>query len=138
MKINIVLFWIIAVFMILALGAYVIWNVLETGAVEWVGTVALALTGIFAGFIAFYLGMVHKAQGGALPEDLANSNIDDGDPEIGFYSPWSWWPVVLAGAAAIAFLGFAVGIWITFIGAALVVVALVGWVFEYYRGYFAR
>jgi hypothetical protein len=35
-------------------------------------------------------------------------------------------------------LGFAVGTWITFIGVALVVVAIVGWTYEYYRGFFAR
>jgi len=36
------------------------------------------------------------------------------------------------------FLGLAVGLWIAAIGAAIAVVALVGWVYEYYRGYFVR
>ena len=45
---------------------------------------------------------------------------------------------MLAGGAALGFLGLAVGFWITFIGVAVVVVALVGWVYEYYRGNFAR
>jgi hypothetical protein len=36
------------------------------------------------------------------------------------------------------FLGLAVGVWIAFVGAGLLVIALVGWVFEYYRGNFAR
>jgi hypothetical protein len=31
-----------------------------------------------------------------------------------------------------------VGFWICFIAGALTLVAIVGWVFEYYRGYFAR
>ncbi|MDO9396452.1 MAG: cytochrome c oxidase subunit 4, partial [Herbiconiux sp.] len=35
-------------------------------------------------------------------------------------------------------LGLAVGVWISFIAAALLLVAIVGWTFEYYRGYFAR
>ena len=88
--------------------------------------------------LAFYLGRVFSAQGGDLPEDRLDSDIDDGDPEMGFYSPWSWWPVILAGSASLMLLGFAVGTWITFIGVALVLVAIVGWVYEYYRGYFAR
>ena len=44
--------------------------------------------------IAFYLGRVHNAQGGELPEDILTSDIDDGDPELGEFSPWSWWPIV--------------------------------------------
>jgi hypothetical protein len=102
------------------------------------GTVALTLTTVLAAFIAFYLGRVHSAQGAELPEDRIDANIDDGDAELGFFSPWSWWPILLAGAAALGFLGLAVGFWITFIAVPLVLVALVGWVYEYYRGNFAR
>ena len=46
--------------------------------------------------------------------------------------------MVLAFALALVFLGFAVGIWISFIGAPIVIVAIIGWYFEYYRDYFAR
>lgn len=81
---------------------------------------------------------MHKEQGGELPEDRLDANIDDGDAELGFFSPWSWWPIVLAGGAALAFLGLAVGFWITFIAVPLALIGLVGWVFEYYRGNFAR
>ena len=97
-----------------------------------------ALAAVLSGFIAFYVGRVRAAQGGELPEDRLDANIDDGDAELGFFSPWSWWPIVLAGAAALTFLGLAVGTWISFIGVPLGVIALVGWVYEYYRGNFAR
>jgi hypothetical protein len=50
------------------------------------------------------------------------------------FSPWSWWPLPLAAAAGLFFLGLAVGYWVSFIGAGLGIVAVVGWVFEYYRG----
>src|ERR1700712_1404602 len=106
--------------------------------IEWVGTVALGLACVLAAFLAFYLGRVYKAQGGALPEDTLDANVDDGDPEMGFYSPYSWWPIVLAGSLAIVFLGLAVGIWISIIGVGIVSIAIVGWTYEYYRGYFAR
>jgi hypothetical protein len=138
MRANKNLFWILAVFCILLSGVYVFWHILDQGTVEWVGALGIGLSGILAAFLAFYLGRVYSAQGGDLPEDRPDSDIDDGDPEMGFYSPWSWWPVILAGSASLMLLGFAVGTWITFIGVALVLVAIVGWVYEYYRGYFAR
>jgi len=138
MRTNIVLFWVLTVFFVLADIAYTVWSLLDTGRVEWVGTVAIVLTGILSGFIAFYLQLVERKQGGELPEDRADANIDDGDPELGHFSPWSWWPIVLAGSAALMFLGLAIGPWITFIGAGILLVSVVGWVYEYYRGYFAR
>jgi len=138
MKTNVGLFWVLFGFFLAGWAAYVIWSWLEYGSPEWVGTVAILLSAALAAFIAFYLGRVHKAQGGELPEDRDDANIEDGDSEIGHYSPWSWWPFVLGGSLAITFLGLAVGLWIIFIGVPLVIVALTGWVFEYYRGNFAR
>ena len=138
MRANKNLFWILAVFCLLLAGVYIFWHIIDQGNVEWVGALGIGLAGVLSAFLAFYLGRVFSAQGGDLPEDRLDSDIDDGDPEMGFYSPWSWWPVILAGSASLMLLGFAVGTWITFIGVALVLVAIVGWVYEYYRGYFAR
>jgi len=138
MRSNIVIFWFLAAFFLLSGVAYIVWSLAVTGQVEWAGSVAIVLSAAFAGFIAFYLGMTKKSVGGELPEDREDANIDDGDPELGHFSPWSWWPIVLAGSLALTFLGIAVGTWICFIGVPLVVVALVGWVYEYYRGNFAR
>jgi hypothetical protein len=139
MRANTNLFWILFAFMLLADVAYTIWSLIwYAGEVEWVGTVGIGLAAILSAFLAFYLGRVHKAQGAELPEDRLDSNIDDGDPEMGFYSPWSWWPILLAGSGALMVLGLAVGFWIAFIGAAVLLIAIVGWVFEYYRGNFAR
>ena len=46
--------------------------------------------------------------------------------------------LVLAFAASICFLGLAVGWWVFYIGAAVSVIALVGWVFEFSRGQHAH
>ena len=140
MRANAILFWVLAAFFAFAAILYSVWTSIDEGdyGVEWAGTVALSLTTILAAFIAFYLGRVHKAQGAELPEDRLDANIDDGDPELGFFSPWSWWPIMLAAGAALLFLGLGVGFWISFIAVPIVVIALVGWVFEYYRGNFAR
>jgi len=139
MRVNTNLFWILFVFLLLLSGVYTVWSLIwYEGQIEWVGTVGIGLAAILSAFLAFYLGRVHKAQGAELPEDLLDSNIDDGDPEMGFYSPWSWWPIILAGSGALMVLGLAVGFWLSFIAVAILLIAIVGWVYEYYRGYFAR
>ena len=156
MRTNAGLWWLLAGFFLVVALLYTGWNLLEnwasaveaspdgtwwtyfTNSVEWVGTVALFFTVFMGALIAFYVGKVHKAQGGELPEDILTADIDDGDPELGEFSPWSWWPIVLAFSAALAMMGLAVGTWLMPIGIAVFVVAIVGWVYEYYRGYFAR
>ena len=138
MRTNATLFYVLAVFFFVAAAAYTLWSIIDLNRVEWVGSIAIALTGILSVFLAFYMARSHGAQGGELPEDRLDANIDDGDPELGHFSPWSWWPVFLAGSAALAFLGLAIGMWIAYIAAALVLVSLVGWVYEYYRGNFAH
>ena len=138
---NVRLFWILVAFFALSDVLYVVWSLndpINPPRIEWVGTIGLALSGILSALIAFYLARVHKSQGGELPEDRVNANIDDGDAEQGFFSPWSWWPIMLAAGAALLFLGIAMGVWIAFIGAAVTGVSLVGWTYEYYRGNFGR
>lgn len=138
MKTNINLFWILAAFFALLAAVYVVWEIIAVGRVEWVGAVAIGLCSVLSVFIAFYLRLVYRNQGGELAEDRLDADIDDGESEQGFFSPWSWWPVALAGAAAIAFLGLSISFWIVAYAVPLVLVALVGWVYEYYRGNFGR
>lgn len=144
MRSNVVLWWLLGGFFAFVAVLYIGWNIIAHpqlpwyNAIEWVGSVALVFAVFMAGFIAFYLGQVHKSQGGELPEDRLTADIDDGDPEIGHYSPWSWWPLVLAFSASIAMIGLAVGTWLMPIGIAIFGIAIVGWVYEYYRGYFAH
>jgi len=137
-RVNSNLFWILAAFFWAADALYIGWNLIDNGGVEWVGTVAVGLSGILGAFIAFYVGATRRAQGGELPEDRYDAHIDDGDPEVGFFSPWSWWPMTLAFGLALMFLGLAVGVWLAFIGGPIVLVAVIGWYYEYYRGNFAR
>ncbi len=144
MRDNIILWWVLTAFFGLMAVVYTGWNILAHQdrelilAVEWVGTVALVFATFMGAMVAWYLGRTHHAQGGELPEDILTSDIDDGDPELGEFSPWSWWPLVLAGSAAIFVIGLAVGHFLLPIGLAIFVVAIIGWVYEYYRGNFAR
>ncbi|NEM90032.1 cytochrome c oxidase subunit 4 [Galbitalea soli] len=141
MNATVKLFWILAGFCAVATAGYIVWGLADKefgGHIEPVGTVALALVTILSVLIAFYIGRVYKAQGGELPEDRLDANIDDGEAEQGFFSPWSWWPIMLGASAALMFTGLAVGSWICFIAVALAAVSIVGLIFEYQRGYFAH
>jgi hypothetical protein len=138
MKTNIAVLWVLAFYFIVLTVVYTVWAVIDTGVVEWIGSIAIGLSAVLAMFIAFFLQVQLKNQGGVLPEDRLDADVDDGDPEIGFYSPWSWWPVMLAAGAGVAMLGFSVGIWVALYAIPLVLVSMIGWTYEYYRGYFAR
>jgi hypothetical protein len=151
-RVNANLFWILAGFFLLSDAAYIIWSLIDYAntpkdqieaithapGIEWVGTVGIGLGAVLSIFLAFYITITKRAQGGELPEDTLTADIDDGDPEVGHFSPWSWWPMVLAFGLALMFLGLAVGVWIAIIGAPIVIIALVGWQYEYYRNFFAR
>ncbi|MCF8548619.1 MAG: cytochrome c oxidase subunit 4 [Pontimonas sp.] len=138
MKTNIILLWILTAYFFTLAAVYTVWSIIDKGQVEWAGTLAIGLSGALTVFIGFYLQVQLKNQGGLLPEDRLDAEIDDGDPEIGFYSPWSWWPIVLAAGAAVAFMGLAVGYWVSLYAVPFVLIGIVGWTYEYYRGYFAR
>lgn len=138
MKGSALLFWVIAVFFFLTAVLYTAWGWLDKGEIDWSGGTPLGLVALFAALVAFYLTQSYRSQGGQLPEDRNDANVDDGDPEIGHFSPWSWWPVLLGAGAALVVLGLAIGIWICFIGVAFSLICLIGWTYEYYRGYFSR
>lgn len=140
MRTNAIIFYIIGVFFVLAAAGYTVWVGLAEGwdNLEWVGTVTLALSAVLAFFVGFYLNITHKAQGGELAQDTMTAEIDDDDPELGHFAPWSWWPMMLAGSIALVFLGLAVGVWVSFFAAPLVAISIVGWTFEFYRNNFAR
>jgi hypothetical protein len=105
---------------------------------DWTGTVALAMTTLLAGMVALYLGF-HARKMDARPEDRTDAEIADGAGELGFFPPYSWWPLWCAMCAATCVYGVAVGAWwLVIIGAGLGFVALCGWVFEYYRGDYAH
>jgi hypothetical protein len=140
------LFLILSVFCFAACAGYIVWGLSDAtfgnqsigGRVEWVGVVALALTGALCSLITFYLFRLHRAQGGELPEDRADALIDDGEAEQGFFSPWSWWPVSLGASVALMFLGLAIGNWICFIAVPLAGVSVIGLIYEYQRGNFGH
>lgn len=97
-----------------------------------IGTTALAMSGGLAFLVGFYLLYTSKRVY-PRPEDRGDANIDEADPEYGFYSPNSWWPLVVGFATFLVVLGLVFAVWLVVLGACVLAVALVGWLFEYYR-----
>jgi hypothetical protein len=103
---------------------------------EWhepVGVAALLLTSGLSLLVGLYLWITARRID-ARPEDDPYGEIRQNYGEQGVFAPYSWWPLPLAVGAAVVFAGMAVGWWLFYIGIGLSAVALVGWVFEYYRG----
>lgn len=104
---------------------------------EPVGMIGIPLVGGLVGMIGAYFALLSRRID-PRPEDDEHGEIEQGAGDQGVYAPWSWWPLVLGAAAALGFAGLAIGWWLTFIGAAVAVIGLVGWVFEFSRGQHAH
>lgn len=104
---------------------------------EPVGSAGLLLVAGLVAMIGAYFSLLTRRID-SRPEDDPLAEIEQGAGDQGVYSPWSWWPLVIASAAAIGFLGLAVGWWLLYIGAVVAVIGLVGWVFEFSRGQHAH
>lgn len=108
-----------------------------TGWAEWVGLVCILLTGGLFVMVGFYLRMLAKRHG-QRPEDNDDGEIHELAGEQGVFAPWSWWPLLVALAAALGFTALAAGWWIMAPAAFVGAIALVGWVFEFSRGQHAH
>ena len=138
MKFNGNLFWFLTVFYFVDAIGYTVWYYNSyDGGFEPIGSAAIAMLGFMSAFLAFYLKKTHKSQG-TVPEDVLTANIDEGDSEVGFFAPWSWWPFFLGLFGSIVFAALAIGWWLFFIGFPLALVALIGFVFEFHRGQYAH
>jgi Cytochrome c oxidase subunit IV len=102
-----------------------------------VGTTALALSGGLALIVGFYV-LYSSKRVYPRPEDRLDGEIDEADPEYGFFSPHSWWPLFVGLGAFIIALGLIFAVWVIVLGVAALLLAIIGWLFEYYRGEFAR
>ncbi len=101
------------------------------------GGTALAL----AVGLAFLTGFYVLFTGRRLPqrpEDDPDGDIEEGTGELGFFSPHSWWPLFVGLAAALAAVGVAIGWWLFLMGALALILSVIGFVFEYYRGHYAH
>ena len=128
MKAESLIFGVVTTFFALVAPAY--WFM----AGDWTGTSALVMTALLAGMIALYIGF-HASKMDPRPEDLKEGEIADGAGELGFFPPYSWWPLWCALTMGVMVYGIALTQWwLLIIGGGIGFIALSGWIFEYYRG----
>jgi hypothetical protein len=112
---------------------------LATDVVYWMlsedatGTTALFVSVLLSGLIAFYL-LYTSRRIDPRPEDESDADVAEGAGEVGFFSPYSWWPLPLAATLALAAVGMAIGWWLVIIASVFAAVSVFGFVFEYYLG----
>jgi ABC-type glycerol-3-phosphate transport system permease component len=134
MHIEARLFMILTAFFALAAVIYGVLTAYFANGVEWAGTTAMVMTtGLTLIIWTFFEFVARRLD--TRPEDYEEAEIADGAGELGFYSPHSWWPVLVAMAAAVAAIGIAFWLpWVIVAGVAFVLAAAAGLVFEYYVG----
>lgn len=138
MKIEAWIFGVTTVFLVLVSPAY--WFITDAGesGADWTGTSALVMTTLLCAMVTLYLGF-HAGRMDARPEDRKDGEIAEGAGELGFFPPYSWWP--LWCAATLGIIVFATAVlawWLMIIGFVLGALAVTGWIFEYYRGEYAH
>ncbi|MFF9484061.1 MULTISPECIES: cytochrome c oxidase subunit 4 [unclassified Streptomyces] len=127
MKIQGKMFMWLSIFFLIMAGVYGVWSK------EPVGTTALFLAFGLSIMIGFYLGFTaRRVDVGA--QDNKEADVADDAGEVGFFSPHSWQPLSLAVGGALAFTSVAIGWWLMYFSAPLLLIGIWGWVFEYYRG----
>jgi hypothetical protein len=97
------------------------------------GTTALGLSGGLAFIIGYYLLFTARRLD-ARPEDRGDAEIAEGAGEIGFFAPHSWWPILTAAAFLVVGSGLIFGRFLLFIGIPAILLAVVGFTFEFYLG----
>lgn len=115
---------------------FVVAAIYNFAAADPIGTTVLALTGGLSAIIGSYVLFTGKRIG-ARPEDRLDGEIAEADAQYGFYSPHSWWPLIVGSAIAVVFLGLVFAVWLLVLGVVFLVIAVSGWLFEYQTGYFA-
>lgn len=99
---------------------------------EIAGSIALLLTFFLAFIVTTYVYATGRRMA-PRPEDRLDGEVSDATGEVGFFSPYSAWPLWAGASFALAALGVAIAWWLFAIGAVFTVASVVGMSFEYYR-----
>ncbi len=100
---------------------------------EIVGSLALLLSTLLAILLGFYFFVIDRRTDGFLPEDNLDGEIADRAGELGFFSPHSWWPLLVGFFMTLAGLGVLLGWWLTIMAVAGLLISIYGFVMEYQR-----
>ena len=134
MKVEARIFELLTIFFFVVAIAYGVFTSLDDKGIEWAGLTALVLGGGLLLIIGSYLRFVARRLD-TRPEDYDDAEISDGSGDMGFFSPHSWWPILIAFAGGIFAIGFALWLpWLFIVGIAFLLIASAGMVFEYHLG----
>ena len=100
---------------------------------EIVGSLAILLSTLLALLLGFYFFVIDRRTDGFLPEDNLEGEIADRAGELGFFSPHSWWPLLVGFFMTLAGLGVLLGWWLTIMAVAGLLISIYGFVMEYQR-----
>jgi hypothetical protein len=124
----------VAAFLFAVAALYGFWTYGWYDQVEWIGTVALILSGLLCSMCGGFFWFVSRRID-LRPEDREDGEVAEGAGEIGFFSPGSYWPFGIALSATVAGLGLAFWMWwLIMAGLIMVIVASSAMLFEYYSG----
>ena len=99
---------------------------------EPVGVAGLFLTGGLCLIVGTYFRFVARRLE-TRPEDNPEAEVSDGAGDVGFFSPGSYWPIALAGSAALLAISLAFFlVWAIAISMVILLLAVGGLVFEYH------
>jgi hypothetical protein len=130
------LFGLLAIFLFVMAAIYGWWTWAESSPhrMEWIGVVALILSGLLCTMCGGYFWFVSRRID-LRPEDRSDSEIAEGAGDIGFFSPGSYWPFGIAVMVLLAALGLVYSQW-WLVGTGLggVMLSTGGLLFEYYTG----
>jgi len=130
------IFLLITGFLYFACAVYAWWTWYDSSphGIEWIGTIALFLSGLLTLMCGGYFWFVSRRID-PRPEDREDAEIADGAGEIGFFSPGSYWPFWLGLATLTAGVGIVFWFW-WIIGAGIIAILIAtgGLLFEYYVG----
>jgi len=120
------IFLVMTFLLFLAAAVYLSWSK------DPIGGTALILSGGLCGLCGTYFAFIARRIA-PRPEDRPDAEIAEGAGELGFFSPGSYWPVSIAGAAVVTGLGLAYwSYWLMAVGVLAVLMAAGGLLFEYY------
>src|SRR5690349_25091510 len=124
----------VALFLFGAAAVYGFYTHGQQHQTEWVGTIALILSGLLCSMCGGFFWFVARRID-LRPEDREDGEIAEGAGELGFFSPGSYWPFGIALSAAITGMGLAfVQMWLVLVGGLAILFTAGGLLFEYYIG----
>ena len=128
MKVEARIFELLTVFFIIVAIAYGVFSK------EPVGITAIALSAGLTFIVGTYFRFVARRLE-LRPEDYGDAEVSDGAGDLGFFSPGSYWPIMLAASAGLMAIALAFFYpWLIAIAGVVVIASAAGLVMEYHVG----